>query len=33
MFAKSLETIQFWNIKIESFEVTNPDSLGLPGWE
>ena len=27
MFVKSLETGQFWNIKVASFKTSNPDSL------
>ena len=29
MFVKSLELSQFWNIKVVSFEISNPDSLGV----
>ena len=33
MFVKSLETDQFWNIKVTSFEISNPDSLGVKEFD
>ena len=29
MFVKSLETSQFLNIEVASFEISNPDCLGV----